>query len=558
MKKNILFLLLLIVPFTIHSQTLEWLIFKNYQLPVIQKADSAFNQIIAIKNRKEKFNLVDPIQQKINLNSNPRLFSSKSLSIPDNFIVSIMQSNSGDIWIGTSNGGVAKFDGTSWINFNSLNSGLPSNTIYSLCEDRAGAMWFGTTNGLVKYDGINWRIFNNSNSKLPGNVIYSLTIDKNNCKWIGTDLGLVKYDDKIWKVYRSSNSELPNNRITSLAVDKNDSKWIGTFGGLARFDGKIWKVFKKSKSGLSFNDIYSINFEKNGEMIICTWGGGISKFDGSNWTSIKTKNSGIPDDFISSTVQDKKGNLWVGTLSGLAKYDGKTWNVFNTSNSKLPNNNIYSLLFDENENLWIGTENGLTVYKEGGIVFSSAESLNLTTLMKNNSVLLKWKNETGNNKMVYIVERKTDRSEWEWISTIVNLENNHKLAYLTFNDEYFNSGVNYYRIKLIDEKGYFKYSNNSEIKIGVPDSRIIRSTFYDTNTQEVKLQIALPNQNYFDITVFDVFGNEIQKIAHSFLDTGYYAFRIHQEKFPDGIYYCVIKSFDLKYFRKIVWQKANY
>ena len=77
---------------------------------------------------------------------------------------------SGNKWIGTWNGGLAKFDGTNWTVYNTSNSGLPDNAVCCIAIDGSGNKWIGTYDGgLAKFDGTNWTVYNTSNSGLPDN-----------------------------------------------------------------------------------------------------------------------------------------------------------------------------------------------------------------------------------------------------------------------------------------------------------------------------------------------------------------------------------------------------
>ncbi len=82
------------------------------------------------------------------------------------------------------NGGLAKFDDTTWTVYNENNSGLPANSIYCIAIDSTGNKWIGTWEGLVKYDDTTWTVYNEIyNSGLPGSVITAISIDDNGNKW---------------------------------------------------------------------------------------------------------------------------------------------------------------------------------------------------------------------------------------------------------------------------------------------------------------------------------------------------------------------------------------
>jgi ligand-binding sensor domain-containing protein len=145
----------------------------------------------------------------------------------------------GNKWIGTGNGGLAKFDGTNWTVYNTSNSGLPDNSVWSIVLDGAGNKWIGTNGGgLAKFDGTNWIVYDTSNSGLPHNQVMSLAIDGAGNKWIGTKWdGLAKFDGTSWTVYYTSNSGLPSYSVWSIVIDGAGNKWIGTEGGVAVYTG---------------------------------------------------------------------------------------------------------------------------------------------------------------------------------------------------------------------------------------------------------------------------------------------------------------------------------
>ena len=67
------------------------------------------------------------------------------------------------------------------------NSGLPDNNVSSIAIDGSGNKWIGTWGGdLAKFDDTNWTVYNTSNSGLPNNHVSSIAIDGSGNKWIGT------------------------------------------------------------------------------------------------------------------------------------------------------------------------------------------------------------------------------------------------------------------------------------------------------------------------------------------------------------------------------------
>jgi len=121
--------------------------------------------------------------------------------------------------------------------YSTSNSNLPNNLVWTIAIDGSGNKWIGTESGsLAKFDGTLWMIYNYGGSI---NSINSIAIDRNGNKWIGTwGVGLAKFDNTLWTVFNVSDSGLPNNYIQSIAIDSSGNEWIGNYNnGIVKFDG---------------------------------------------------------------------------------------------------------------------------------------------------------------------------------------------------------------------------------------------------------------------------------------------------------------------------------
>lgn len=74
-------------------------------------------------------------------------------------IYSINEDNFGNLWIGTVDAGVWKYDGTHLTHY-TMKDGLSSNAVNTIYKDKNGQLWFGTDeNGICKFNGINFQKF---------------------------------------------------------------------------------------------------------------------------------------------------------------------------------------------------------------------------------------------------------------------------------------------------------------------------------------------------------------------------------------------------------------
>ncbi len=112
--------------------------------------------------------------------------------------------------------------------------------------------------GLAKFNGTTWTMYNTMNSPMDReNYINAISIDKKGTKWIATSsysfkkgyikgTGLLKFNDSTWTAYNTSTSPLPNNNIEWVGADDEDNIW---FSSRDVINGGPWGVF--NENGLS-------------------------------------------------------------------------------------------------------------------------------------------------------------------------------------------------------------------------------------------------------------------------------------------------------------------
>ncbi len=101
-----------------------------------------------------------------------------------NYVFSIHVDRNGDVWAGTWGGGVARYDGRRWRNYN-MKAGLAGNIVYSIAEGSDGTMWFGTDHGVSRFDGKEWHSYGRQQGLLSEHV-YALAVVPGDEVWAGT------------------------------------------------------------------------------------------------------------------------------------------------------------------------------------------------------------------------------------------------------------------------------------------------------------------------------------------------------------------------------------
>jgi ligand-binding sensor domain-containing protein len=293
-----------------------------------------------------------------------------------------LQDKSGNIWFGTSDNGLYKYDGKSFSQF-TVTNGLNSNDVYCLLEDKDGKIWIGTKAGPCLYDG---KTFTKIQIPLPKNLppnknplhqnhwVYSMMQAKSGKIWFVTIDGVYIYDGKSFTQFiidEAANGFLTSNdKVERILEDKEGNIWFGgrTNEGVYRDDGtsvtnlKPKDLFQNEPKAKAHTWGWPQFQDKNGNIWFSNWGGAY-RYDGKSFTSF-TKKDGLPVE-VTRIIEDKKGNLWFGSSSGLSRYDGKSFTLFKDG---LINPWIWTILEDKTGNLWVGTR-GTGLYLFNGKKF---------------------------------------------------------------------------------------------------------------------------------------------------------------------------------------------
>jgi ligand-binding sensor domain-containing protein len=268
-------------------------------------------------------------------------------------IYSICEDRRGDLWLGSSGGGIIRFDGYSFKSFRE-EDGLVNNFVRGIIEDSKGILWIGTDKGVCSYEGRKFTFLDNPAG--PGRrAIKSLLEDKDGNLWIGTaTAGLYKVRNGRIENF-SKSSGLPDNSINCLYLDKHKALWIGTNSGVTRYKNHQMMRFS-GDDGLVPGNIRDITSDTKGNIWMVSNSTGVSCYNGSSFLNY-TELSGLASDKVFSVFCDRKGRLWFGTAGGLSCYSNGSFTSY-TENNGLGSNVVLCIREDTAHDLWFGTSGG--------------------------------------------------------------------------------------------------------------------------------------------------------------------------------------------------------
>ena len=262
------------------------------------------------------------------------------------YVTALCEDHAGELWVGTVNGGAARFDGATWTPFTTVD-GLAMNDVNSIAEDHAQQMWFATGQGASRLSGTTWRTFTTADG-LANNTAECVFVDRAGRVWIGTDGGVSQYDGARWTTFTTANG-LANNLVWSIAEARDGAMWFGTPGGVSRFDGVTWKTYTTA-NGVTQNRVRSVVVDRDG-FVWCGTDSGASRFDGTRWRPFKTAD-GLVGEQVLGMYAGAQGDLWFATGDGVSRYDGSDWKTFTTADG-LASFIIREMRFDRAGDLWV-------------------------------------------------------------------------------------------------------------------------------------------------------------------------------------------------------------
>ncbi len=319
-------------------------------------------------------------------------------SLAHDWILDLAEGPSGDLWIATEGGGLARWHRKTGA-FNGFRhdpedpESLSSDRLVDLAWDRAGKLWIGTFDGgLNRYDPATGRFehFRHDPAE-PGSLaddqVRAVYEDRLGRLWLGTWGGLDLYDpqNRSFSHFRhdpANPGSLSDDRVRAIVEDREGWLWVGTHAGLNRFDGrtaslrtgvvperqrnKVERFFhdRSDPGSLSHDWVRSLMEDRDGRLWVGT-DGGLNLWQETTRTFDRyhpdaADPASLGNAQIVDLYQDRGGILWVGTLGGgVNKWNPGTWSFAHYRNDdEQASNMVFSVSEDRGGALWLGTLGG--------------------------------------------------------------------------------------------------------------------------------------------------------------------------------------------------------
>lgn len=245
----------------------------------------------------------------------------------DNETNSIIADSSGRIYLATYHKGIMRSQkpfcpSDSALQFTALSIPQLEPTYYCGVKDKKGLLWFGNKNGkLLCYNASNdtYTIYPLTQTDAP---IYSLLFDEQDRFWIGTGEGLLLFNRNTLATEIVPLNQAIN-QIFDMDKDNKGNIWVATSLGVVkvRKNGDKWDI-RKYESTFATNTAQAILAATDGRIYVGFKNGlGIISPNQTTMTQFLTTNEGLSSNWINCITEDRQGNIWIGSNSGITRYD---------------------------------------------------------------------------------------------------------------------------------------------------------------------------------------------------------------------------------------------
>jgi diguanylate cyclase (GGDEF)-like protein len=317
-------------------------------------------------------------------------------------VLALFEDRDSSLWLTTSRSGLHLAPQKQFARL-SRQDGLPRERLWAVHQDRDGGLWVGTsTNGVMRRRNGGWERLSTKEG-LSLNIVNGFHEDREGALWIGTDGGgLDRLRDGKLSTFGKTEG-LPEEDVWTAFEDSRGTIWLGTAGAGGLFalqGGRIRQL--PAPSGVTTKPIAE---DAKGRLWVGGWDQGLLRLEkdrlvpqlespahitvlhadrsGGLWMGGEreglavlregrvqwlTSRNGLPHDTVRAIIEDRQGNIWVGTEKGLVVLTGARFEnakVYTTRDG-LPHDTVLDLHEDAEGVLWIGTYGGgLARFQDG-------------------------------------------------------------------------------------------------------------------------------------------------------------------------------------------------
>ena len=244
---------------------------------------------------------------------------------PPRSVSSLLALPNGDLWIGFWPGAITLLRNGNATNY-TVPDGVPEGGITALAQDREGAIWAAAANGLARLEGDRWKEVG-KDWNFRGKSAHAIFLDRQGTLWVSTEDTLVFLPSG---ARRFQPTGIRVGQVTKITQARGGKLWMAETSRSVRpiplSDNRQPPDETEVQVGSQ-----GILFDNDGASWITTLGDGLRRSPAPELlrgrikefsTAVEsfTAKDGLSDDVVLAILQDREGNIWVGTNNGLDRF----------------------------------------------------------------------------------------------------------------------------------------------------------------------------------------------------------------------------------------------
>ena len=252
--------------------------------------------------------------------------------------------------------------------------------IVAICQDQQGNYWSGTRESGIFVNRTNIQHVKGDPHSLSSGKISDIVCDLKGRIWISIfdgGLDLAEPDGKGGYTFRhffTGKDAIEHPR--KMLIDHSGYLWLCSDHGVYAFlpdqllaDPKAYQHYDIHTKPEESNETHCIAECSEKHIVIGTAGNGVVTFDNTQPGQAKflkryTTDDGLPNNNVQQVIEDRLGNVWVGTDNGLARYQIKSKKIM----SLMPANTLQGNMF---------IENAVCLLSDGRVAFGSHHGITI-------------------------------------------------------------------------------------------------------------------------------------------------------------------------------------
>lgn len=158
-----------------------------------------------------------------------------------------------------------------------------------------------------------------------------------------------------------------------------------------------------------------------------------------------------------------------------------------------------------------------------------------------NNVLLRWVTATETNSYGFSIERARENTSFVTIGFVQSAGNSSSFRFYNYADKNLSSGKYIYRLKQIDNDNTFRYSSEVEVTISAPKAFVLLQNYPNPFNPSTTVKFSVPFDSNIKLNLYDVLGNEIEKVYTGNVEAGIHEMILDFTKFSarlsSGVYF---------------------